>query len=62
MPPKPPRAASPREIRRAFGPAAVEAVNSHADAIAELNKQVTFLTQVLARGFVGRLLWLLRGK
>ena len=41
MPPKVlVRAATPRELRRAFGPRAAEALNSHADAIDELNKQV----------------------
>lgn len=62
MPPIVPRPATPRQIRRAFGSDAVGAVNSHADAIKELNKQVGFLTAILARGFFGRLRWLLTGR
>lgn len=45
MPPKrPPRVPTPREIRRAFGPDALQAINSHADAIEGLNQQVESLT------------------
>lgn len=41
MPPKVVvRAATARELRRAFGPRAADALNSHADAIEALNAQV----------------------
>lgn len=61
MPAVQPARATARQIRRAFGPQAADAVNSHADAIEELNKQVAFITAVLARPLVGRLRWLLFG-
>jgi len=63
MPPKiVTKAATPRQIRRAFGANALEAINSHADAIEDVTAQVTRLTALLARGWLGRLTWLVTGR